>query len=350
MTMSERFADIYLNKRLAGIAINGCLFALPGLFLFALITSAFVILRQGIKSGLALVIGSSIFASLISFILFYIFAGSDSQDVALLNFTDLMLYYLGVSALIFILAAILRYTVSFKVTVHCMVFLFAFSTMAVVNISFVKEKLHSAVASQVERTVKKIQDPSTLSDSEVYDVDYQAKMQETVSSLKNISGKEFNNYYAYLILAFMVILFAVNFGLLCAARYWQSALFNPGGFATEFTEFKIYKLLLIIGVSVITTILEKFNIINLSSALNYTVFVGLQALYIVSFIVLLISGLAFVHWTVRTLNLSSMYLWMLYIMLFFVYTFIACVTALVLISICDSVIDLRKLVIKYKKG
>jgi len=351
-TISDKVANIYLDKKPLAILINGIIFSLPGLFVLALITIAFVTLRQGIKSGLTLILGSSVFASLLAYLYFYVTSDQSATSTTAFSFLDIFLYYLGINALIFILATVLRYTVSFKLMIHCMIFLFAFGAMTVINISFVKDTIHNVVQSQVMNVSKKLKEQQeSLSDTETYNIERQEQVKETVAMLENVSGKGFNEYYAYLILVFMVVFFAMNFCLLCVARQWQASLFNKGGFAKEFMELKAYKFVIaIVALAFFTTILEQFNIFSISSALNYTVYVGLQALYIISFFILVIAGLAFIHWAVKTFSLSPMYLWMTYIMLFFVYTFVPCITALVLISIIDSVIDLKKLVIKYKKG
>jgi len=351
-TISDRVANIYLDKKPLAMLINGVIFSLPGLFVLALITTAFVTLRQGAKSGLMLIIGSSVFASLLAYLYFYITSDQSVTNTATFNFIDILLYYLGVSALIFILATVLKYTVSFRLMTHCLIFLFAFGAMTVINISFIKDTMHNAVKSQIMNVNKKLEkQQESLSDAEAYSIERQEQIKETVAMLQDVSGKGFNEYYAYLVLVFMVVFFAMNFCLLCVARQWQASLFNKGGFAKEFTELKAFKFVLaIVAFAFLTTILEQYHIFSISSVLNYTLYVGLQALYIISFFILVITGLAFMHWAVKTLKLSPMYLWMTYIMLFFVYTFVPCITALVIISIFDSLIDLKKFVIKYKKG
>lgn len=123
--------------------------------------------------------------------------------------------------------------------------------------------------------------------------------------------------------AAMVQLFAS--GAFLMARYWQSALYYPGGFKTEFLSFKMprwYAVLALLAV--------------LLAGSNNT----LLALVPVVVTPLFVAGIALVHRAVQVKQLSEQWLLAFYIsLLFFLFYMYA---LLILVAVLDTFVDLRR--------
>jgi len=125
------------------------------------------------------------------------------------------------------------------------------------------------------------------------------------------------------------VLGAVHLAILLActvlARWWQSALFNPGGFQTEFHQLRL---------PVWLTGSLALSVFGLSNIADMT-----QWLFILA-IPLLFAGLALVHGLVEQMKLGRMWLIATYLGLLFSSALVF--TLLALLATLDSLFGLRK--------
>ena len=133
------------------------------------------------------------------------------------------------------------------------------------------------------------------------------------------------------------VLGAVHMAILLAcvvlARWWQAALFNPGGFQTEFHQLRLPLWL---------TGTLAFAVFGLSNVTDMT-----QWLFVLS-IPLLFAGLALVHGLVEQLKLSQAWLFAIYLALLLSSAVVF--TILALLATLDSVFTLRqRLPVRAKK-
>jgi hypothetical protein len=112
---------------------------------------------------------------------------------------------------------------------------------------------------------------------------------------------------------------------LMLARYWQAALYNPGGFGREFRELRLplVPMLVLVALMVLGPILGP-QFIVLSSA---------------SSLVLLLAAIALVHGLVAQRRLAGFWLVGLYVTLLLLMQLIY--PLLVVLAIVDSLIDFR---------
>ena len=133
------------------------------------------------------------------------------------------------------------------------------------------------------------------------------------------------------------VLGAVHMAILLAcvvlARWWQAALFNPGGFQTEFHQLRLP--LWLTG----TLALAVFGLSNVTDMTQW--------LFVLS-IPLLFAGLALVHGLVEQLKLSQAWLFAIYLALLLSSAVVF--TILALLATLDSVFTLRqRLPVRAKK-
>ena len=133
------------------------------------------------------------------------------------------------------------------------------------------------------------------------------------------------------------VLGAVHMAILLAcvvlARWWQAALFNPGGFQTEFHQLRLP--LWLTG----TLALAVFGLNNVTDMTQW--------LFVLS-IPLLFAGLALVHGLVEQLKLSQAWLFAIYLALLLSSAVVF--TILALLATLDSVFTLRqRLPVRAKK-
>jgi uncharacterized protein YybS (DUF2232 family) len=130
------------------------------------------------------------------------------------------------------------------------------------------------------------------------------------------------------VLAMMYFLGSVLIG-----RYWQSALYNPGGFGEEFRQFRLPKPLLV-GAAVVSV----FSLFSLNAGTE----MGLvEDTLLILMVLFAIQGLATVHHRVKERGLPGGFLVLLYVFIAFVPHVVGIVLAF--IGILDNVVDFRKL-------
>lgn len=127
-----------------------------------------------------------------------------------------------------------------------------------------------------------------------------------------------------LVLGFITMGYAISM-LICLilARWWQSVLYNPGGFQQEFHQIKLSPM---VAGGLALAVLACFSI----EAMNRWV----QVLTVP----LIVAGLGFVHWFIKEKQLSGSWLVSIYIIVILLRLF----PVLVFLALIDSWFDLRK--------
>jgi hypothetical protein len=269
------------NKQATMVAV---LFAIiPVLFWISAATVALVILRKGYRAG------ASVFMwSLLPVIAWW---GNGDPTPALT--------LIGVAGL----ASVLRYSASWAYV------LVASLLVAMVSMPILASYLHDVMAAFAEAGIQ---------------LEAQQKLPDNVDKqlLQALMEGVLGAVHMAILLACLVL-----------ARWWQSALYNPGGFQTEFHQLRLP--LWLTG----TLALAVFG---LSSITDMT-----QWLFVLS-IPLLFAGLALVHGLVEQLKLGRAWLIATYLGLFLSSTVVF--TLLALLATLDSVFKLRqRLPVRVKK-
>ena len=117
------------------------------------------------------------------------------------------------------------------------------------------------------------------------------------------------------------------FAFLALARWWQSLLYNPGGFQQEMHQLRLVPL---VAVGVLSLVLLCLAL----GALGFVRWVPLLMLPLV------IAGVCVVHWLVKEKSLSGNWLVGFYVMLVFLAQVLY--PMLAFIALADSCLDLRK--------
>lgn len=135
---------------------------------------------------------------------------------------------------------------------------------------------------------------------------------------------------------FVLGLFAwlIGFTAVCGlfvSRWWQSLLFNPGGFQKEFHEFRLDQS--------VALILIAFVIAGVSLPLAYRPWVELVSLP------LLIAGMALVHSSVKMMSMGVHWLGLMYFGLLFIGP---TGTVLIGLGLVDSILNLRSRLAAFK--
>jgi hypothetical protein len=116
------------------------------------------------------------------------------------------------------------------------------------------------------------------------------------------------------------------------SRWWQSLLFNPGGFQKEFHEFRLDWL--------VAAVLFAFVIAGMVLPIAYGPWIGLISLP------LLIVGVAIVHSGVKTIGMGTHWLGLMYFGLLFIPNIS---TVLIGLGLVDSILNLRSRLADFKK-
>jgi hypothetical protein len=120
---------------------------------------------------------------------------------------------------------------------------------------------------------------------------------------------------------------SVMLGAVVLARWWQSVLYNPGGFGEEFRGLRLLPGL--------TVTLILVMVLCYASGNPY-----LSTWTVVLVVPFLVSSIALVHWTVATRKLGGNWLVVFYLLMLFFMQFV--LPVLVIISVVDTWMDLRK--------
>jgi len=117
------------------------------------------------------------------------------------------------------------------------------------------------------------------------------------------------------------------FGFLALARWWQSVLYNPGGFQQEMHQLRL-------SPAIATGVLSLVLVCLAIGTLGFVRWVPLLM------VPLVIAGVCFVHWLVAARTMSGSWLVGFYIMLIFLAQLFYPIMAFV--ALTDSWLDLRK--------
>ncbi len=112
-------------------------------------------------------------------------------------------------------------------------------------------------------------------------------------------------------------------GFLVLGRWWQSMLYNPGGFQQEFHQVRLSPL---VAGGLVVAVLISFSIEPMNRFVQ------------VLTVPMMVSGLALFHWTIKVKQLSSSWLVSFYLLLLLLQLY----PVLVFVALLDSWFDLRQ--------
>jgi hypothetical protein len=129
---------------------------------------------------------------------------------------------------------------------------------------------------------------------------------------------------------FLMMLLGLSLVLtILLARWWQSLLYNPGGFRAEFHALLVPKSLAI-AVTALAALVFSGTVAKDSIWVD---------IFLISIMVYLVQGLAVIHGIVGGRGLSKWWLAPVYVGLFFVPPHV--ILGLVMVGLVDSVVDFR---------
>lgn len=134
-----------------------------------------------------------------------------------------------------------------------------------------------------------------------------------------------DSFRSLMIASFAATFYGISIGALCLARYWQSALYNPGGWRQEFHDMRLEPKWLL-GAAVASFLVPALGV---SGSLVF-----LTILFPV-----MICGIALIHGVVARKSLNVQWLFIFYLML--IVTFPTLLVMVVMFAIVDSAIDFR---------
>ncbi|NOX43102.1 MAG: hypothetical protein GXP19_05125 [Gammaproteobacteria bacterium] len=273
------------------------------IFPFSLLSGAaigLVTLRQGMKQGAIVVISAIVATALIAFI-------SLGEPFFAIGFAAI------VWIPIWLLAAILRYTISLQKTLLFSV-LFGWLTIIIT---------YSVLDDPAAWWYESVIDPwftPVLNQPEVGD-----EQRQLVQTFMKESAEVMTGALAVFIMYYHLL-------MLIIARWWQSMLYNPGGFRSEFCSLNLGKAL--------TLTLLGFGAVTMLATGNVSTIAGHFA--VVVFALFTLQGLAIIHSVVEKLSASTSWLVAAYIFLYFIWQFVA------LAGLLDNWLNLRNYVNKKK--
>ncbi len=257
-----------------------------------------VVLRQGMKQGAIVAVASIVVTAII----------------AVISLGD-PYYAIGFATLVWIpvwlLAGVLRNTISFQKT---LLFSILIGWVVIIATYMVLDDpavwWHDTVISPLFEPV--LEQP---------DVDDEQRM--LLQQYLEQAAEKMTGFLAVFIMFFHVF-------TLIIARWWQSLLYNPGGFRTEFCALKLGKPLALT--------LAVFAVLTALSMGTISIIAGQFAM--VMFALFALQGLAIAHSVTAKLSASTALLVGVYIILFLFWQFIA------LAGLLDNWLDLRNLLNK----
>lgn len=266
------------------------------LFPFSLLSGAaigLVTLRQGIRQGVIVVVSAIVATAIVAFI-------SLGQPFFAIGFAAI------VWIPIWLFAAILRHTISLQKTLLFGILL-GWLTIIIT---------YSVLDDPAVWWYESVIDPLFMPVLDQPDVTNEQRM--LLQTYLTESAEKMTGFLAVFIMYYQVL-------MLILARWWQSLLYNPGGFRGEFCSLKLGKAL------TLTTL--GLGVIAVLAMGNVSIIAGHFA--IVVFALFSLQGLAVIHFVANKLSASMPWLVIVYIVLFFFWQFIA------LAGLVDNWRDLR---------
>jgi len=263
----------------AGIALVACM--VPMMFWIGAATLALVTLRHGASQGLN------------------VFAWAAAPSLAWwLGLHDPTAMVVLVST--FAMAMVLRASVSMRKT---LLFGFGFSVVFGVLTPLIMPSTIELLLSLTDEILKQL----------------------AVDAELEVTDELVTSFQALLVASFAASFFAMSIGSLFLARWWQAALFNPGGWREEFHQLR----------------LGSFEMAVIIAAMLLGPSIGLDG-YILVFsglVPIVVCGLALVHGLVGKKNLGGH--WMVGFYVLTVVLFPTLIAIVVLLAMLDSAIDIR---------
>ncbi len=200
----------------------------------------------------------------------------------------------------YLLAVVLRASVSWQRVIQA-------GLILAVLAGLVQQSLNGALLQQVVEGVEKLMMQTSPETSQYLNGDSQWLLQATIG-------------------VFDTLHFAMMLSSVLVARWWQSTLFNPGGFQQEFHQLRFSPLF---GLSLLAVI-----VIMTSGGGEFIRWIPLLLAPLV------IAGLALAHCSVAKRSLGRFWLVALYIATFLLGPYV--ITMLVFIAAIDTFVDIRK--------
>lgn len=285
-------AEFAMRGRLQAIGV--CLFGVlfPMMYWLTNATVSLVVLRKGTKDGLLILLWSCLP------IIVLMFAYEDPIPMVIL-----MGILLGTT----LLASVLRQTQSWEATLAVAVLVAGFGTFV---FEFGASTLMSEIVDQYLRF---------LSDFKQQMAGDKVGVQNAVLTVTPAEAHELLFGSIALFFAYSMVLFLI------LGRWWQSELYNQGGFGLEFQNLRLshgFSIALVIG------LILTFGLDNL-----------VRWIYLLT-MPLFMAAIGFIHWIVNKKKLSSSWLTSFYLMMIFIFQLLAPV--LIAVALMDSWFDLRK--------
>lgn len=276
-------AEFVMRGRSQAIGFAVVTAALPLLQWLATAAVSLVLLRRGPAEGAFVLLWA-----MLPMLLLYFFAG-DVTPVVMLFGTVSMAY-------------VLRATVSWELTL--------LTSVVVATISVVLVELTAAdVITQLVNAYREF----------LQGLQAQAAAQNQAAAMEVPSVEATRS----MLLAVLTMGYAISMiGFLVLARWWQSILYNPGGFQQEFHQIRLSP---VVAGGLVVAVLLSFS------------FAPLERLVQVLTVPMIIAGLALMHWTVKAKQLSGGWLVSAYILVVLLQLY----PVLVFVALLDSWFDLR---------
>lgn len=315
MQVLRAIAKIALGPVWQGVLLVACCYVIPLLDLFAMVIQGLVTLRQGMLKGAVVTIGGTSLGIILWFIASNLFVDSNFELL-----TISLLWALGLALPFWLVAGLLRNTVSLVLTMQIvtLMFMMLFIASFTADISIFPDYFRGAIVETVNGLINNIADAQKTTNID-------AELVLTTEKIETITS--------FLVKVFEVIsIYSMYTIFLMCARAWQSLLFMQGGFKKEFINLKAGYLVTIIFVCfwLLIIIMPSTNLIY---ALSGAELIGAIWLFII--------GVSYVHWLVSRFNLSMGILVLFYLLLVLPVLSSILAFALILIGLIDGFYDLR---------
>ncbi|MFT7684679.1 MAG: hypothetical protein ACI9FB_000019 [Candidatus Azotimanducaceae bacterium] len=282
-------ADFVMRGKLQaiGVSLFGALF--PMMYWLSCATVSLVILRKGVRDGLLILL----WASLPTVVLIFVYEDPTP-----------MLVLLGLLCGNALLAFSLRATESWEVTMVVAIFVSGFGTLL---FEYGAAGMMSLIVDQYLQFLTSFKQQLGAESAAL-------AVLPTLEEAHELLFGSIAMFFAYFMLLILIL-----------GRWWQSELFNEGGFGVEFQSLRLspqFSLALVLGL-IASYGLDGF----------------VRWVYILT-MPLFIAAIGFVHWIVKQKKLASPWLVTFYLSMVLMFQLVAPV--MIMVALMDSWFDLRK--------
>lgn len=291
-------AEFVMRGRLQAISV--CVFGvlLPPFYWVSGAVLGLIVLRKGISEGVYVLLWSCLPLIVLLFLYGQVF---------------LMLVLIGTVGL----AYVLRTSASWELTIAASVVLAGLSALL---LELMSGELIAGIAESYMAVIAELQ--------------AQAESQANQTQALLLTYEQAYN----MVFGSLAVGIALNMVLfLVLARWWQSALYNPGGFGEEFKGLRLSPIIASALIAVIVILMS----IGVFTSAPLQKWIGLITLPMV------LASIALVHWTVAEKSMSRSWLISFYLMMIFMFQLVTPV--LVATALMDSWFDLRKVLRRAKE-